>query len=87
MSTKIINPYEDLTNRLDRIENLLLTHNSSKPEIQETLSLSQAAKICQISISKMYDLSRRKFIPSSRIGNRYIFIKNDLLMWLRNQSN
>lgn len=79
------NPFIDLRDRLDRIEELILS-NDSKPDALETLTLSQASKLCQISVSRMYDLSRKQIIPSSRIGNRYIFIKADLLNWLRSQT-
>lgn len=79
------NPFEELTVRLDRLEELILSSNS-KPDALDTLNLSQASKLCQISVSMMYDLSRRQIIPSSRIGNRYVFIKADLLNWLRTQT-
>lgn len=86
MSTNI-NPFAELTDRLDRIENLILSSSSKNSDTIETLNLAQASKLCQISISRMYDLSRKKIIPSSRIGNRYVFIKVDLLNWLRTQEN
>ncbi len=80
------NPFEELSTRLDRIENLILSRSPKNAEVPETLNLSQASKICQISISRMYELSRKGLIPCSRIGNRYIFIKADLLNWLRTAS-
>jgi predicted DNA-binding transcriptional regulator AlpA len=80
------NPFTELTDRLDRIEELILSANSKKPEAQETLNLNQASKVCQISISRMYDLARKGMIPASRIGTRYVFIKTDLLNWLRTKS-
>lgn len=80
------NPFEELTNRLDRIESLIRTAPPKNSEASETLTLIQASKLCQISTSRMYDLSRRKLIPSSRIGNRYIFIKDDLINWIRSHA-
>lgn len=80
------NPFTELTERLDRIEELILSINSRKSETQETLNLTQASKVCQISKSRMYDLSRKGNIPCSRIGNRYIFIRTDLMNWLRTNS-
>lgn len=80
------NPFEELVSRLDRIESLMLSNNPRNSEAPETMNLSQASKLCQISPSRMYDLSRRKVIPSSRIGSRYIFIRADLLNWLRTNS-
>lgn len=80
------NPFTELTERLDRIQELILANSTQGIETQETLNLAQAAKVCKISLSKMYLLSRQGNIPSLRIGNRYVFIKADLISWLRNQS-
>ncbi len=81
------NPFNELSTKLDRIESLLLSSNNNDSPVQETMNLTGAAKLCQISVSRMYDLSRKGTIPNSRIGNRYIFIKTDLLNWLREQVN
>jgi len=84
------NPFEELAsrieNRIDRFEELFLSPKSKSQEFNETLNIPQASKVCKISVSKTYDLARRGIIPASRIGNRYVFIKSDLINWLRTQS-
>jgi predicted DNA-binding transcriptional regulator AlpA len=81
------NPHAELTERLERIEQLLLSGQMSKSFAPETLNLVEASKLCHISKSRMYDLARKKKIPCTRIGSRYIFIRIDLINWFRTNSN
>lgn len=49
----------------------------------ETLNIKEACELLKISETDLGDLARLGVIPGTKIGQRWVFIKEDLLNWLR----
>lgn len=83
------NPFEILEARLSNIENLLLDlkHNSKEPisqrEVEELLTVKQAAELLKLSVPTIYGYVQRAEIPVSKRGKRLYFSKQELLDWVK----
>lgn len=83
------NPFEILEARLSNIENLLLDlkHNSKEPfpqqDIEELLTVKQAAELLKLSVPTIYGYVQRAEIPVSKRGKRLYFSKQELLGWVK----
>ena len=83
------NPFEILEARLSNIENLLLDlkHNSKDPipqqDIEELLTVKQAAELLKLSVPTIYGYVQRAEIPVSKRGKRLYFSKQELLDWVK----
>lgn len=80
------NPFQQITDRLDRIEAVL----TSKPMVVEdsaALTLTEAAEYLNISHSKLYVLCQSGAIPRYRVGTKYLFLRSALRKWLESQAS
>src|ERR1035437_7026366 len=50
-----------------------------------TLNLHQAAQLLLIHPVTLQSKAKAGIIPGAKIGKRWVFIKNDLIEWLRSQ--
>jgi excisionase family DNA binding protein len=80
-------PYEEIVERLARIENLLLEKNSQKaetvpPEQDRVLNIDQAAELLNTTRGQIYQLIHKKKIPYSKRG-RLFFSEKELRMWIQ----
>ena len=51
----------------------------------ETLTVDQVAKILQVSSYQIRKLARENRLPAYRVGNRWRFLKQDVVEWLMRQ--
>lgn len=74
------NPFQEITERLDRIETVL----SSMPQAvaDGNLSISETAEFLRQSTSQIYKLAEEGTLPGSKIGTRWVFQKRDLVNFL-----
>jgi len=84
----ITNPFEEINNRLSRIEQELI-RQSSKPDSDQERSLnssfltvSEAAKFLGLAVQTIYGLVSRKKLPYYKRQKRVYFKKSDLIFWL-----
>lgn len=49
----------------------------------EILTLVQALKLLPIGDDKLRRMAKAKEIPCRKVGGRYLFIKSDLIAWIR----
>jgi excisionase family DNA binding protein len=73
----------DLSDKIDKIERLLLQERSDpKPEADNLLTIQQAAEIIHLSVPTVYGLVHRASIPVSKRGKRLYFSKQELISWI-----
>jgi len=77
------NPFEQISNRLDRIESLL-SRGIAEPD--KTLTLEEAASYLRVSVSKLYSLARKGVVPAGKIGTRWLFRQAALHKWLEQKT-
>ena len=51
----------------------------------EILSKKEAAKFLKISVSNLSRLMKEKKIPYSKVNGRVLFLKEDLVKWVKNK--
>lgn len=51
--------------------------------MQEWMTIEETAKYLQIGKTALYDLAREESIPANRVGNKWLFNKEDLDNWVR----
>lgn len=84
---QINNPFEDITERLSRIEHCLLdlkqvtreTNSQLQPDV---LDISQTAELLKLSTATIYGLTHRHLLPFSKKGKKLYFLRSELLTWL-----
>ena len=54
-------------------------------ELPLMLSVSQVAKVLEISRTSSYDLVKGKNFPSITIGSRIVIPKDEFILWIKNQ--
>jgi len=84
----ITNPFQDLTERLARIEqtlNEIKVKAVSKvaPEDEFPINIRKAAEITGLSVPTLYTKISRRTIPAHRQAGRIYFFKSELLDWIR----
>jgi len=84
----IQNPFEEIADRLQRIENCLLAMKKDAPVPPDPadevpITISEAAALINLSVPTLYGLTHRRKIPSYRKGKRLYFLKSELLAWLK----
>jgi len=59
----------------------------STDEAPTRITATAAAKLIGVSVNTLYDYAKRKIIPAKRVegSNRWVFIREDLEAWLREQ--
>jgi excisionase family DNA binding protein len=72
-----------LHDKLNIIEQLLRQAGSHDPEIDELLTISQAAKFLSLSTPTLYGKVSRKEIPVNKQGKRLYFYKSELAEWIK----
>lgn len=72
-----------LHERLNNIEQLLLTKHEQASEQDELLSVTQAAKFLNLSVPTLYSKVSRKEIPVNKQGKRLYFYKAELAAWIK----
>lgn len=79
-----MNPFLEIVEKLDRIEALLRESQSVSP-LNGQLDAQEAASYCRVSRSKMYELAQSGKVPCKRVGDKYIFFRDGLDKWLREE--
>lgn len=72
-----------LQEQLNNIEQLLLQGNNHTPEMDDLLTISEAAKFLKLSIPTIYTKVSRKEIPVNKQGKRLYFYKSELADWIK----
>jgi excisionase family DNA binding protein len=71
-----------LHERLSSIEGLLRQAHF-REEAEQVLSVSQAARFLNLSVSTLYGKSSRREVPVSKRGKRLYFRRSELEEWIR----
>lgn len=80
------NPFENIEQRLDRLEYLLLDmkgQGNPHDPANDLMTISQAADLISLTIPSIYGLVHKRAIPFSKKGKRLYFSKAELLEWIR----
>jgi excisionase family DNA binding protein len=51
--------------------------------MMETMNLEEAAAFLKLHPTTLSEMARRKEVPCAKPGKRYVFIKEDLVGWIR----
>lgn len=78
--TEIVNPFQLILERLERIEEKL---NEHKPELDELLTVEEAAAFLHLTVQTIYGKIRTKSYPFVKKGKRVYFLKSDLMAFLK----
>ena len=81
------NPFQELYERLDRIEDLLSNvteHKSSESESEEDrlLNVREAARFLGDAVATLYGRTSKNEIPFYKRGKKVYFKKSELLAWI-----
>jgi excisionase family DNA binding protein len=83
------NPFQSIEERLDSIENLLLTlseknvESTSNEAKEELLTVAEAAKFLSLSIPTIYSKVSRGELPVMKRSKRLYFSNHELMEYLR----
>jgi excisionase family DNA binding protein len=82
------NPFQTIDDRLSNIENLLLTIKHTNPpqqqnEVDELLTIQEAAKFLNLSVPTIYGFTQRAEIPVCKRSKRLYFSKLELTDWIK----
>jgi excisionase family DNA binding protein len=72
-----------LHEKLNIIEQLLREAGNHDSDIDELLTISQAAKFLSLSTPTLYSKVSRKEIPVNKQGKRLYFYKSELAEWIK----
>lgn len=72
-----------LHDKLNSIEQLLREGQHQPQNIDELLSVSEAAKFLNLSVSTIYSKVCRKEIPVNKQGKRLYFYRSELVNWIK----
>lgn len=72
-----------LYDKLNDIEKLLLSNGSDKQEHDQLLTIQQAGELLNLSVPTLYGLNQRSEIPVYKRGKRLYFSKQNLLNWIK----
>lgn len=51
--------------------------------LDETLNVKQVAAFLGVSVKTVYEKSKDGLLPHQRVGNRYIFLRSELVRFLK----
>lgn len=84
------NPFTELSERLTRIENLLIEKSyreqvtPTPSEEKEYMNIQQAADLLNMKVSSLYQLVHKRMIPHSKPGGkRLVFSEKELRSWIQ----
>ena len=85
------NPFEEIAERLSRIEHCLLDlkdhkqSNHAQPETPDLLTISQAAEMLHLSVATLYTKIsiKKRELPFMKRGGRVYFSRAELLQFLK----
>jgi len=82
------NPFEEITTRLTRIENLLLEKESRKPDpvlpvTDKLLNITQASQLINMTKGSLYGLVHKGKVPYSKPGKLLYFSEKELREWVQ----
>ncbi len=80
---KLPQAVNQLLNKLENIERLLLSQNNTPPEEDKLLTIREAAEILHLSVPTVYGLVQRAEVPVCKRGKRLYFSKQELLAWIK----
>lgn len=72
-----------LLNKVENIERLLQSTQRPTPEVDELLTIQQAAQFLKLTVPTIYGLVSRSAIPVSKKGKRLYFSKAELTAWIK----
>ena len=72
-----------LFSKLENIERLLQLKTEPQPEIDQLLTIQQAAELLKLSVPTLYGLVSRSALPVSKRGKRLYFSKQELTDWIK----
>lgn len=83
----MINPFETIEERLNKIEGLILDikkqPTTQKTETDQLLTIKQASAFLNLSKNTLYGYVQRATIPVSKKGKRLYFSKRELTDWIK----
>ncbi|HPS50912.1 MAG TPA: helix-turn-helix domain-containing protein [Bacteroidales bacterium] len=80
---KLPQAVNQLIDKLDSIERLLLSQNNTpQPEEDKLLTIREAAEILHLSVPTIYGLVQRSEVPVCKRGKRLYFSKQELIEWI-----
>lgn len=85
--TPIANPFQEITERLTRIETFLF-NLTNKPdtlsdnESDKLLTVTQAGELLNLAVPTIYGLCHRSMIPVCKRGKRLYFSEKELRAWI-----
>lgn len=86
------NPFNEISERLERIENLLTDHHQMKVEPpdneeEKLMNVKEAASFLGESVATLYGRTCRNQIPFYKRGKKLYFKKPELLAWVEKGRN
>lgn len=83
---ELLNPFEELSKSLLRIENRLIEIKELKTEpvpLVEYLTRKETSKLLSISLPTLNDWTKKGYIPAYRIGASVRYLKEDVINSLK----
>ena len=85
------NPFDEIVARLERIESLMLSQDTRKPEpiqpiqpeMDKPMNVSQAADFLGTTSGAVYQLHHQRKIPCAKRGGRLFFFEKELRLWIK----
>jgi predicted DNA-binding transcriptional regulator AlpA len=71
----------EILRRQSVLEDLIL--NKAEPEADNPLNIKEAAKLIGKTVVTLYGYCQRNEMPFNRQGNRLIFFKSEIILWLK----
>lgn len=85
---KSANPFDEISERLQRIENCLISYKqvnqpAQDPNLELPISISEASAITNLAVPTIYGLVHQGRIPSYKQGKRLYFLRSEILTWIK----
>lgn len=69
--------------KLDSIEQLLISRQEQSPEHEELMPITKAAEFLDLAVPTVYSKVCRKEIPVNKRGKRLYFYRSELTEWIK----
>jgi predicted DNA-binding transcriptional regulator AlpA len=73
----------EILRRQSVLEDLILNKSEHQPESDNPLNIKEAAKLIGKTVVTLYGYCQRNEMPFNRQGNRLIFFKSEIILWLK----